>query len=162
MLKGCAREEFLHIRTNMDTQKGTAKECAEHVEGGCQEHPPYAEKGVLSHSLERFIDDEAREVEEDEDSASSSSSSESGDNSPKLKRSNAWIAMAGDDEGLPNDPVNDGSDGFRRWSILAAPDVGEYLAYFRLSNENQIAVCRTWANYLAAKNRPKKYLKAKK
>jgi len=47
-------------------------------------------------------------------------------------------------------------------SFLVVPDVGAYLASFRnLSDLQQIAICRGWANYLAAKNRPSEYKKKK-
>ncbi len=37
------------------------------------------------------------------------------------------------------------------------PDLGAYFASFGLAHASQIAMCRTYANYLAAMTRPKKY-----
>jgi len=39
------------------------------------------------------------------------------------------------------------------------PDIGEYLSQFNLPDQSQISLCRTWANYLAAKHRPISYKK---
>lgn len=41
------------------------------------------------------------------------------------------------------------------------PDLAEYFASFGLAHESQIAMCRTYANYLAALTRPKKYKSSK-
>lgn len=41
-------------------------------------------------------------------------------------------------------------------------DLGVYFAQFNLPHASQIALCRTYANYLAALTRPKKYNVAKK
>ncbi len=44
-------------------------------------------------------------------------------------------------------------------AVLGEPDLAEYFAQWELSDAGCIAICRTYANYLAAKTRPKKYLK---
>ncbi len=44
---------------------------------------------------------------------------------------------------------------------LLGPDLADYFATFGLAHESQIAMCRTYANYLAALTRPKKYTSRK-
>ncbi len=44
-------------------------------------------------------------------------------------------------------------------AVLGEPDLAEYFAQWELNDPAVIAICRTYANYLAAKTRPKKYLK---
>lgn len=124
--------------------------------------------------MEGFIDNEALEVPAgvpmaDEDDLFSSSSSsgdeeeedeedEEEDAGRSLQRSQAFIET---------------QKGFKRPFFLEAeeeeeelcdgtPDLAEYFAKFGLPNESQIAMCRTYANYLAALTRPKKYNKTEK
>lgn len=44
-------------------------------------------------------------------------------------------------------------------SVEECPDLGEYFSGFELTAVSQIAMCRTYANYLAALSRPKRYTK---
>lgn len=51
-------------------------------------------------------------------------------------------------------------EGFLDEDVLGEPDLAEYFAQWPdLEDASMIAMCRCWANYLAAKTRPKKYRK---
>jgi len=94
---------------------------------------------------------------DEEDSSSSSESSDSEELPRDLLHVSALGVGAKRPVGLlePEDEEGDGEE----TGFLNTPDVGAYLTHFALDPEQQIALCRTWANYLAAKNRPKKYSK---
>jgi len=99
--------------------------------------------------------------EEDHDD-SSSSSEDSEEREDALFQSAVGI-MAGKrpaSERGEGDEVDEQEELPQVW--LLKPDIGSYLMYFHLDHAQQIAICRTWANYLAAQNRPAKYIKKDK
>jgi len=105
--------------------------------------------------------DMANEPDVDDESSSSSSSGDS-EGRVELLRSawNTGVAAKRPHGGL-REPEEEEELQTDLGSFLVLPDVGAYLANFRLDPQQQIALCRTWANYLAAKNRPTKYQKKK-
>lgn len=101
------------------------------------------------------IPDELMDSEHmDSSDPSSQSDPESDGEEPEqdLFASTAGKRPRGSDE-----PVVDG-EGFKVPS-RGRPDIAGYLRLFNLDAEQQIAICRTWANYLNAQLRPKKYKK---
>lgn len=120
-------------------------------------------------SASQFVDDEAvcvddeQEVDsvEQESSSSSAASAESAGECPPrpLKRSNAFC---GELPGKSPWASRDAEYQLQDAVVDDVPDLGEYFANFGLPNESQIAMCRTYANYLAALTRPKRYKKALK
>lgn len=57
------------------------------------------------------------------------------------------------DEGNEEDEASDGN----RELLRGTPDIGAYLTSFHLTDAEQITLCRSWANFLTAKNRPLRY-----
>ncbi len=53
-------------------------------------------------------------------------------------------------------------EGFLDEDVLGEPDLADYFTQWEnLSDASVIAICRTYANYLAAKTRPMKYKRAR-
>lgn len=160
------------------TTKGTSRACEEHCgDEGCEGPTPGApqKRPLTAAELRRFISSEAMDEDDDdadedgapEEESSSSSSDVSQDSeqakpTPVLRRTKSvrrfgrLVFSDGEEEEL-NSVTRVKPNNF-----LIKPDVGAYLDSFDLPHTDQIALCRTWANYLGAKNRPLSYKKAKK
>jgi len=133
--------------------QGSAKQCTEHGED---------EYVSPTQPLDN-VDDEAAIGEPDEGDSSVSSDS---DSEPEQDEHELLTRFTG---GWPGkQPVKralvmeEEDDADEQALLDAAPDVGAYLAPFNLHPTQQIRLCRSWANYLAAQTRPKKYNKTVK
>jgi len=93
---------------------------------------------------------------DEEESSSSSNGDDSGGEELVLRMS----AAAGK-RPLGGVMLNDdqASDGQARRLPANQVDLDMYLSTFDITEEQQIALCRTYANYLSAKRRPKEYRK---
>lgn len=102
-------------------------------------------------SLEPTVKVLSLDEQELDASSGSSNHEDSGDEEPKLRRSGAFAGKR------PRNLFGD----FEEADVEQSPDLASYFAQFGLPNESQIAMCRTYANYLAALTRPKKYNKTR-
>lgn len=113
-----------------------------------EELPPYEPTQVVDD-----VDDVDGVDDKESESSSSCSLASSGEAAEVLHRSVAGKRPHGGLDNVDDAPIP------RPTRALTRCDVGKYLSQFDLDDEQQIAICRTWANYLAAKARPKEYRK---